>query len=132
MRQQDSQPTGSGPGQITTVALDLVAGGRLEGNGVHWTPEESEDLNINLVHLDAYAEIAPHTNTAVDVVIVVLQGTGRLAVDGMLEALDVHTLVHVARGAERSIHADHSGVTYLTVHRRGGPLGIEPRPRRDG
>jgi len=127
-----SERTGTASRSITTVALDRVATGRLVGNGVHWTLEESEDLNVNLVHLDANAEVSSHINTAVDVVILGLEGTGRLAVDGTVEALEVHTLAHVPKGAERSIHADDSGVTYLTVHRRRGPLSIATRPVQDG
>ena len=98
MRQNDSDRAGTDPRTMATVALDRIDDGRLAGNGVHWTLEESEDLNVNLVHLDANAEVPSHINTAVDVVIVVLEGTGHLAVDGMVGALDVHTLAHVPKG----------------------------------
>ena len=132
MSQDDSDRARTDPMTMATVALDRVDDGRLVGNGVHWTLEESEDLNVNLVHLDANAEVSSHINTEVDVVIVVLEGTGLLAVDGMVGALDVHTLAHVPKGAERSIHANDGGVTYLTVHRRRGPLGITTNPVNNG
>jgi quercetin dioxygenase-like cupin family protein len=126
--QAHSENTDTPATAATTVALDQLAKGGLAGNGVHWTLEESEDLNVNLVHLDADAEVSSHKNTEVDVLIVGLAGTGRLVVDGLVEALEVHTLAHVPKGSERSMHAGDSGLTYLTVHRRRGPLSIATRP----
>lgn len=128
MRPEDRPRGDSDRPDATAVALDQVAGGHLDGNGVHWTLEESSELNVNLVHLDAGAQIDSHRNTAVDVVIVVLNGAGRLVVDGTTDALDVHTLAHVPKGAERSIHADGDGITYLTAHRRRERLNVGTKP----
>jgi mannose-6-phosphate isomerase-like protein (cupin superfamily) len=107
------------------VDLDRLAG---SGDGVHWALAGSGDLNANLVRLDPGHAIGEHGNDEVDVLVVVLAGTGRLTVDG--EAIDLapHVAVHVPKGARRSVAAGEQGLAYLTTHRRRGPPGIRSRP----
>lgn len=98
------------------------------GDGVHWSLDAASDLNVNLAHLDTDSRVAPHTNPELDVVIIVLAGTGTLRLDGTDHDLAPHILALAAKGTERSITAGPSGLTYLTVHRRRGPLGITSSP----
>lgn len=110
----------------TVVALDRILGASPDGDGVHWSLEPANDLNINLVHLDPGSGVVAHTNHDLDVVVIVLAGTGHLCVDGTDHELLLHVLALAPRGTERSIGAGIHGLTYLTVHRRRGPLGITP------
>lgn len=112
----------------TVVALDAVVPDGAAGNGVHWALTDNPDLNVNLAHLDAGDAVASHVNDAVDVVVVVLDGAGVASVDGKEHDLAPHTLVVVPAGTERSLQAGGAGLTYLTVHRRRGPLTIGRQP----
>jgi quercetin dioxygenase-like cupin family protein len=98
------------------------------GDGVHWALEGPGELNVSLVHLDAGHAIGAHVNDAVDVVVVVLAGAGRLSVGEREVALRPQVVAAVARGMRRGLSAaaDQS-VDYLSIHRRRGPLGIGPR-----
>lgn len=99
---------------------------------MHWSLEGDGDLNVNLAHLDPGSQVAAHVNREVDVVLIVLGGTGRLLLDTVDQELVAHVLVHAARGTERSIVAGPDGLTYLSLHRSRGPLGITSAPKQPG
>jgi len=108
------------------VMLDLVPDGLTIGDGVHWTLEDGWDFNMNLVHLDPGSSVAAHVNNALDLAVVVLSGAGQIRINKNLYALVPHVLAAVPRGAERAIEAGEAGITYVTLHRRRGPLEIGP------
>lgn len=108
--------------------LDEHAG--IAGDGVVWALPDSEDLNANLVHLDPGHEIGRHVNQEVDVIIVVLAGTGDLHVDDRVDALVAHAVAHIPKGTARHIQAGDDGLRYLTIHRRRGSLDIRPPAAR--
>lgn len=114
------------------VALDELITARTAGNGVHWSMAAGRDLNANLVHLDPGGRIGQHVNAEVDVLIVVLSGEGRLVLDGAGRDLAPHVLALAPAGARREIVAGRRGMTYLTIHRRRGLLGIGPASRLVG
>ena len=97
------------------------------GDGVQWTLKASTDLNANLVWLAPGHEVGEHLNDAVDVLVVVLAGEGRVEVDGDPIPVAPQTVVHVAKGSRRRIEAGEAGLRYLTVHRRRGPLAVGRR-----
>lgn len=101
------------------------------GSGIVWN-QASEDLNLNLMVLEAGGEIAEHVNAAVDVLLVPVEGQGVVAVDGSEEALHPGHIVLIPRGARRSIHAGSEGFAYLLCHRRRPGLWPQPlqRPER--
>jgi uncharacterized cupin superfamily protein len=96
---------------------------------VHWSLPGPGDLNVNLVRLGPGRSMAEHTNHQLDIVLVVLAGTGRLVVDDVDCHLGPAVVAQVPKGMTRAIHASAEGMAYLTVHRRRDPLGIGPADR---
>lgn len=97
------------------------------GDGVHWTLDPAGDLNANLVRLEPGHAMDEHVNREVDVLVVVLTGSGHLVLDTRTVPLAPQVVAHVPKGASRAIHAGPSGLDYLTVHRRRAGLVIERR-----
>jgi quercetin dioxygenase-like cupin family protein len=110
------------------VVADLAAHFAARGDGVQWSLPAPSDLNANLVHLDAGSAVQDHVNSHVDVLFVVVAGTGTLRVDGHDLPLEPFTVVHVAKGSARAIVAAEHGLSYVTVHRDRGPLQVKARP----
>ncbi|MDW3221128.1 MAG: cupin domain-containing protein [Acidimicrobiales bacterium] len=112
------------------LVVDLGAEPSRSGGAV-WSLPHGGDLDANLVRLDAGEEIGAHVNREVDVLIVVRGGDGELVVDGRRRRLGPDHLALVPKGSMRSIVAEDTGIVYLSVHRRRGPLGITPRPEKE-
>jgi quercetin dioxygenase-like cupin family protein len=106
------------------VLVDELLTADPHGDGVHWSLTGTDQLDLNLVHLDPGSSIAEHRNDLVDVVVVVLTGSGRLRLDGDDHPLVPRSVALAARGSHRSIHAGADGLSYLTVHRHRPPLDI--------
>jgi quercetin dioxygenase-like cupin family protein len=106
---------------VRGIGLDLVTSPPGPG-GVVWALSGERQLEVNLVGLGADGAIGEHLNATVDVVIVVLDGSLTVAVDGVRRVLTRHDLLLVPRGARRGLTAGASGVRYLTIHvARAGP-----------
>lgn len=115
------------PAGAAVAAVDLA---RVDGaGGVVWSVSPG-GFHTNLVVLDAGGAIAPHRNDAVDVLVVVLAGTGTAAVDGRQVDLAPATALLLPRRSVRAITAGSGGLRYLTVHGERAPLMIA-RPRHD-
>lgn len=99
--------------------------GGADDRGVVWSLAEESDLNVNVVRLPAGESMARHVNDAVDVLVVVVVGGLTVVVAGRRHELEAGDLAHVPRGMERELVAGDGGATYLTVHRRRGPLQID-------
>lgn len=110
--------------------VDLVetAAHAAHRSGVIWTLEESSDLNANLVRFGAGQGVGDHVNDEVEVVFVGVSGSGTIMVDGEKHVLSAGKLVFVHKGTRRSTLGVSEDFSYLTVHRRRGPLGIGPGP----
>ena len=68
-----------------------------------------------------------------DVILVVLDGSGTVTIDGVAHAATTGTLVVIPRGSSRSIVAGVEGMRCLTVHKRRGGLTIRKRyPSAEG
>lgn len=114
-------------GEPTVVDLGTVdADG---ADGVAWTLTAEADLNANLVHLEPGSAIETHTNHELDVLLVVTEGEGRLTVEANPHNLTAGTLAHIPKGTSRRIEAGAGGLTYLSIHRRRGSLGLSPTNR---
>lgn len=118
------------------VAAEGVGGGalisdlgteRTGSGGAIWSLPHGGDLDANLVRLGPDGSIGEHVNGEVDVLIVVRTGTGAVAIDGMSSGLGPDHIALVPKGTSRSITAGPEGITYLSVHRRRGPMVIGNR-----
>jgi mannose-6-phosphate isomerase-like protein (cupin superfamily) len=105
-------------------AVDLL---RASGTGPLWGMA-STDLNATLLVWPAGHEVAEHVNGELDVLVVVLDGHGSAIIDGEPHDLAAGSAILIPRGTRRRIRADDVGLRYLSVHRRRGPLQIQPAP----
>lgn len=128
---RDSDMTSDRPLSITTATVGplttrlLVEGtlpiveslGQVSLNGPSGVllAATSNDLHANFVVLEAGDTIAAHTNEKVDVLIVVVSGTGELGVDGISHRLEADVLAIVPAGCEREIIAT-SRLLYHSIH----------------
>ncbi|MGD9753726.1 MAG: cupin domain-containing protein [Acidimicrobiia bacterium] len=110
------------PPVLAPVVADLTVPSGT--GGVLWSLPHGGDLDANLVQLGPEGGIAAHTNVELDVLFVVLAGTGRLVVDGEVHEVRAGVALLVRRNAERAVLADGGGLRYLTVHRRRDGLRI--------
>jgi quercetin dioxygenase-like cupin family protein len=109
-------------GAVDLAGISAVA----RASGTVWTEREGRDLNANLVRFSPGEGVGEHVNGEVDVLFVGVSGSGLLEVDGREHALGAGVLVLAPRGARRATRSTSEGFSYLTVHRRRGPM----RPRR--
>ena len=100
----------------------ISAGAR--GSGAVWTQREGRDLNANLIRFPRGEGVGEHVNGEVDVLFVGVSGSGVVEVDGREHALGAGVLVLAPRGARRASRSASSDFSYLTVHRRRGPVRL--------
>ena len=104
-----------------TEPVDLA---QLQGEGPLWGLASS-DLNATLLSWSPGHEVAEHVNADLDVLVVVLEGSGVVRVDGREHVVGADQVLLIEKGAARSFAAGAGGLRYLSVHRRRGPLQIE-------
>ncbi len=107
--------------------LKAVAASAAGRQGVVWTLEGSEDLNVNLVRFGSGRGGGEHVNDEVDVVFVGVSGSGTVVVDGEKFVLEPGRLVFAPKGCRRATRSASADFAYLAVHRRRGPVRIGPR-----
>ncbi|MFI0723398.1 cupin domain-containing protein [Streptomyces sp. NPDC021224] len=106
-----------------------AAGDADEAAGVLWKlSEPGRQLDANVVRLGPGARVAPHVESDLDVLVLVLGGTGELAGGEAPEQLAEGSLAWLPHGARRSLTAGGAGLTYLTVHRRRPGMTVGRRP----
>ncbi|MFF8267155.1 hypothetical protein ACF059_07145 [Streptomyces sp. NPDC016562] len=109
----------------------LLGTAGVQQRGALWRlSEPGRGLDANVVHLPAGARVDEHVEEAVDVLLVVVAGSGVLGPgpDATGSALTPGVIVWLPRAAPRSLRAGDQGLTYLTVHTRRPALDIG-RPR---
>jgi quercetin dioxygenase-like cupin family protein len=107
---------------------DLV---RLARNSEQCKPAwglQTEDLNLNLVVLDA-SGVAHHTNSEVDVLLVGIDGAGYVEIEGQIWRVGPGQALVVPKGSVRSIWCVVDHFAYLSCHRRRAGLWPEGVPR---
>lgn len=79
---------------------------------------ETEDLDATLVRWNPGSGVASHTNSEVDVIMVVLEGQATVIVDGQAQELGVGTSVVIPKNVPRQVTAGSETLTYLNIHKR--------------
>jgi quercetin dioxygenase-like cupin family protein len=92
---------------------------------------ETEDLNATILSWPPGAGPPEHVNESRDVVLVVLEGSAELELDGEVRTVGAGEVAVLEKGHRRRVVAGADGVRYVTVHRRRGGLEIATlsRPR---
>ena len=103
-----------------TTTADLLA---LPGTGPLWGMASS-DLNATLLTWPAGHSLDEHVNAEVDVLLIVLEGSGLLTIDDRPVPLTRGTAVLIEKGSARSVRAGETGIRYVSVHKRRGPLQL--------
>lgn len=93
-------------------------------SGAIWGLDSSQ-LNANLVTVRAGETMPNHVNDEVDVLILVVSGSGNVTIADNAIDIAADSLVLIPRGASRRINAT-SALVYLTVHTRRDRLAIRP------
>jgi quercetin dioxygenase-like cupin family protein len=107
---------------IAATIIDLCA--LLQGakhDGPIWSLS-SEQLNINLLRFGAGEGIPPHINDEVDVLIVLIEGTGTLTLGDDDRPIRAGEAAFIPRGARRAIRCTSGILAYLSCHRRRAGL----------
>ena len=105
-----------------------LAGDSLLASGARWKLDEpGRQLDANLIHLPPGQRVETHTESELDVLLVVVAGSGTVDTPDDSKSLADGNLVWLPRGSTRSIAAGEDGLSYLTVHRRRPGLHIRPR-----
>ena len=105
-----------------------LAGDSLLPSGARWKLDEpGRELDANLIHLPPGQRVETHTEPELDVLLVVVAGSGTVDTPDGSKSLADGNLVWLPRGSTRSIAAGKDGLSYLTVHRRRPGLQIGPR-----
>lgn len=121
---------GESSGELGALVVDLGAAPSLSGGAI-WSLPHGGDLDANLVRLKPRSEIGAHVNDEVDVLIIVQAGSGELVVNNQRQHLGPDHLALIPQGSQRLIAAGSEGITYLSIHRRRGPLKIGRHPESE-
>jgi quercetin dioxygenase-like cupin family protein len=85
----------------------------------------SDELNATLLSWTAGSGPPEHVNRERDVLVVVLDGSAYLSIDGEEQELARGETAIIGKGRSRKITAGRDGMRYLAVHRRRPPLQID-------
>jgi mannose-6-phosphate isomerase-like protein (cupin superfamily) len=101
----------------TVVQIDLDELAQGSGTGPVFG-HETEDLDLTLLRWKEGHRIETHSNDEVDVVMIVLEGEGRIIVNGETYDLEPGRAVIIPKGAMREVQSQSDGFAYLNIHKR--------------
>ena len=78
----------------------------------------SEQLNANVLRFRTGDGVAPHVNNEVDVLMMVVAGTGELLLGETWQPVAAGQIVLIERGTQRAVRCDKGELVYLACHRR--------------
>lgn len=117
--------------RIVADTTDLFAATLDETAGSVWQlAPGARDLDANIIVLKPRDEIAKHVGPALDVLVVVLEGSGALETELTTTQLQHGAVVWLPQKAERRFIAGAHGLKYFTVHQRKPTLNISAPPDR--
>lgn len=112
-------------GTVESYDLPHLAGLAL-GRKPAWS-HQSEDLSLNLISCTAGQGIDHHVNPEVDVLVIGVDGSGTVEIDGHQLVLRPGQAIIIPKGTERALHCGDEHFAYLTCHRRR--QGLRPTVR---
>lgn len=113
-----------------TQIVDLAEIAGIGGERRPAWSQQTEDLNINFIVLEAGGIMPEHINTEVDVLIVCVEGSGRIGIDGQRHELRSGQAIVIPKGTRRSIQVVGERFAYLSCHRRRAGLWPSERVQR--
>jgi hypothetical protein len=113
-----------------TGAPRVEALGELDGTGPLWGLA-SDDLNATFLAWPAGGGTPEYANAERDVLLVVLQGDGRIRLGDTDVPVGTNTAVLVPKGTRFAVSAGADGIRYLSVHLRRPGLEIGRFQRSD-
>ncbi|MEU9984250.1 hypothetical protein [Streptomyces sp. NPDC050856] len=115
---------GSTPGVLARMP-ELLRDLPADRGGALWRLDrEGRQLDANLVRLTAGAEVGESVEPELDVLLYVVDGSGRLDTDAGVLDLEPGCVVWLPRAARRALSAGERGLMYLSAHRRRPGLTI--------
>lgn len=97
--------------------------------GVRWKlTEPGRQLDANVVHLPSGRVVDTHAEPELDVLFLVVAGSGTLTTEEGDQVLAPGALCWLPRGSRRRLGAGPEGLSYLTVHRRRPGMRIGSPP----
>ncbi|MFF8707332.1 hypothetical protein ACF070_18280 [Streptomyces albidoflavus] len=121
-----TETTGARPHLLALLRERLAAAGDEERGALWRLAEDGRELDANLVRLAPGAVVGEHRESVLDVLLVVVAGSGRVEPEGL--ALEESAVLWLPRGSHRSFTAGPHGLAYLTVHRRRPGLTVGSAP----
>jgi quercetin dioxygenase-like cupin family protein len=85
--------------------------------GAVWA-RETEDLDVNVVAFPVGRGVGAHVNAQVDVLLLVVAGSGVAEIDGRPHRLSPGVMVIIPKGARRALRCTTDRLVYVTFHRR--------------
>ncbi|MGC5343109.1 hypothetical protein ACPXCE_16290 [Streptomyces sp. DT24] len=115
--------------QVLAVLDGLLTAAAPDARGALWQlAEQGRELDANLVRLPPGAEVGEHQEDVLDVLVVVIAGSGRIGIGPDAVTAVPTTVVWLPRTSRRAVTAGPDGLAYLTVHRRRPGLTIASAP----
>lgn len=108
---------------LTRLPLGAPGGEPRGGGGPVWGAA-SEDLNATVLSWEPGAGPPEHVNDERDVLLVVVEGSLVVTLDGEERRLDAGEALIVEKGRRRAFSAGRDGVRYVAAHLRRPPLQI--------
>ena len=114
--------------RIVADTTEIVATAGTATGSVWQLAPGARDLDSNIIVLPPHDEIGQHVGPDLDVLILVLQGSGELETELDTISLESGSLVWLPRKSQRRFIAGPDGLQYFTVHQRKPALGITTGP----
>jgi quercetin dioxygenase-like cupin family protein len=117
------------PRVLGNAAVIVSQASAASSGGALWKLQTSpRHLDANIIHLPPNDRIDMHTGPDLDVLLLVIDGTGELVTNAERTALISGSLAWLPRRSRRAIIAGAAGLSYFSVHQRRPPLGIGSPP----
>lgn len=114
--------------RIVADTTEIVATAGAATGSVWQLAPGARDLDSNIIVLPPHDEIGAHLGPDLDVLVLVLHGSGELETELDTISLESGSLVWLPRKSQRRFIAGPDGLQYFTVHQRKPALGITTGP----